>query len=906
MKLYLIDALAIIYRAHFAFIKNPRKTTSGKNTSPTFGFTNSLFEIIQKEKPTHLGVAFDPPGPTIRQGYFADYKTNRQETPEDIIQAIPDVKKILNAWNIPILEQNGYEADDIIGTLASKALQQKIITYMVTPDKDYAQLVSDFTFLYKPSSGDKPVEIMNPQKVFEKFGVYPNQIPDLLGLMGDSSDNYPGVPGIGEKTATQLIAQFASIENLYLNIDQVSKPAIKQKLIQHKDLAFLSMKLATILTDLPIELDLHHLQLEPPDLPKLLEVFNDLEFKNLSQRVQSYYNQPSHFNPQPTSQPRSLKTIHNTTHDYKILENLTEIQSFSNLLIKQKAVAFDTETDGLDPLNAKLVGMSFAFEPHAAFYIPINHKNVFNVSVLLQKFFNNSEILKIGQNLKFDIQVLESNNILVQGPFFDTMIAHYLLNPEAKHNLDALAQAFLNYLPISIEELIGKKGKGQKSMKDVPIEKAAEYAAEDADITFQLYNILSKKLHDEPKLLELFQNIEIPTMTVLKSMEQYGVKIDPNALNEYNDLLSKQIHNLESEIYQLAGLSFNIQSPKQLAEVLFQKLNLQQGKKTSTGQLSTNEETLIQLSDRHPIIPKILLYRELAKLKSTYVEALPTLINPKTGRVHTTFAQTVAATGRLASINPNLQNIPIRTDYGKEIRKAFIPDKNHLLLSLDYSQIELRIMAALSEDPNLIQAFLNKEDIHAATAARIFDLPLDQITPDMRRQAKTANFGIIYGISAFGLAQRLNISRTQAKQLIDNYFLKYPKVQEYMQNTIHFARENGFVRTMLGRKRFIPDINSHNFTTKSLAERTAINTPIQGTAADIIKLAMIKVFDFLNQYQSKAKLILQVHDELLLEVPNDEVHSLPNQLKQIMENVFSLSVPLEVNIGIGNNWLEAH
>ncbi len=920
MKLFLIDALALIYRSHFAFMKSPRITSYGKNTSATFGFVNTLYELIQKEKPTHLGVAFDPPGPTKRHEEFENYKAQRQETPEDIIQSIPDIKRILKAWHIPILEINGYEADDVIGTLAKQASAQNIDVFMVTPDKDYAQLVDDHIWMYKPAIGKNPFELLDKNKVKEKFGVYPEQIPDLLGLMGDSSDNYPGIPKIGEKTALELILKYHNLENVLENAKNIEKKSIQETLLNNGQMGIASKKLATIYTDIDIQLNMNDLKLDPPNESELLQIFTELEFRTLAQRILGksiHYNQknssPDLFssnleNPSlKTQSHNSLQNIETVNHQYITLTSESEIKNFVEELCKQTAVCFDSETDQLEVIDSHLIGLSFCFEKHKAFYIPIppHFEDALKIVQLFKPFFENPNILKIGQNLKYDLLALKNYHIHVSPPFFDTMLAHYVLDAESKHNMDFLSEKYLNYTPISIETLIGKKGKNQKSMKEVDLYKVAEYSAEDADITFQLYEKFKLLIIDN-QVEKIFYQIEEPLMPVLVDMEFHGVKIDCNILKDISFELQKELEVLEKQIYELAGTVFNIQSPKQLSEILFEKLELKKGKKTATGQLSTNEETLIELAHEHEIVRKILDYRQTAKLKSTYVDALPELINPKTQRLHTTFAQTVAVTGRLSSVNPNLQNIPIRTEKGKEVRKAFIASENHVLLSFDYSQIELRIMAALSRDENMIEAFAKNEDIHVATAARIFNIPLEEVNSDMRRKAKTANFGIIYGISAYGLSQRLNISRSEAKKLIDTYFEKYPKVKEYMENSIKNARDKGFVETLMGRRRYLKDIHSANFTVRSFAERTAINTPIQGTAADIIKLAMIKIYELIQKNQWKTRMILQVHDELLFEVPLEEIEIVQKPIQLAMENAYSMSVPLEVNLGIGKNWLEAH
>jgi len=916
MKLYLIDALALIYRAHFAFIKSPRITSYNKNTSATFGFVNTLFDLISTHKPTHLGVAFDPPGPTVRHQEFKNYKAQRQETPEDIIQAIPDIKRILKAWKIPILEINSYEADDVIGTLANLAAKNNVDVFMVTPDKDYAQLVNDHIFMLKPSIGKNPEEILDKQKVKEKYGVSPNQIPDLLGLMGDSSDNYPGIPKIGEKTALELIHRFDNLENVLANAHLIEKKSIRETLIQNADLGILSKKLATIRTDLDIPLDLNALRLDPPNETELLQIFTELEFKTLAQRILGksiHYHQqqpPSHLFVSPeTSHEKfpQLSNIENTKHLYTIVLEDEEIQKLAKELQNQPVVCLDCETDQLEVIDSELVGISFCYQKHHAFYVPLppSYELIQKKLQYFKNFFENPKILKIGQNLKYDLLALKNYGFEVSPPFFDTMIAHYVLEPETPHNMDFLSEKYLNYTPISIESLIGKKGKNQKSMREVELSKIAEYSAEDADVTFQLYEKF-KPLLIENQVDKIFYEIEEPLVPVLVDMEFHGIKIDPQILKEISKDLQKELEIIEKEIYELAGTSFNIQSPKQLSEILFERLQLKKGKKTATGQQSTSEETLMELYNEHEIIPKLLDYRHISKLKSTYIDTLPELINPKTQRLHTTFAQTVAVTGRLSSVNPNLQNIPIRTEKGKEIRKAFVASENHWLLSCDYSQIELRIMAALSEDENLIVAFANQEDIHTATASRIFNVPMEKVTPEMRRKAKTANFGIIYGISAYGLAQRLNISRSEAKSIIETYFQKYPKVKAYMDSSIQKAREKGYVETLMGRKRYLKDIHSSNFTVRSFAERTAINTPIQGTAADIIKLAMIKIHHLLKKHGWKTKMILQVHDELLFEVPENELDIVQKPIKEAMETAFHLKVPLEVNLGIGKNWLEAH
>ena len=921
MKLLLIDAYAFIYRSYYAFIKNPRINSKGINTSAIFGFVNTLEDVLKKEQPTHIAVAFDPGGATFRHKLYEQYKAQREETPEVIKASVPIIKDIINAYNIPILIKEGYEADDVIGTIALQAAKQNIDVLMMTPDKDYGQLVRENIRIYKPKFGSNDFETLGVREILEKFNLQrPEQIIDLLGLMGDKSDNIPGCPGIGEKTAQKLLNDFGSIENLLKNTSQL-KGSLKEKIETHKDEILFSKMLATIRTDVPIFFDIATCKKSDIDTEKLKSIFDELEFKNLAERVlgtkkniKLSTSQPSLFDVfiddgQEDEKYSNLKTIKTVSHNYLLLDNQEKLINFTAKYKAYDFICFDTETTGIDPIDAYLVGMSFAFKEHEAFYLPFSEN--FNETVallqIIRPLLENPKTLKIGQNIKFDILVLKKYNIHICGKLFDTMIAHYLLNPELRHNMDYLAEIYLDYQTIHIEELIGPKGKNQKSMRDVPNEIICDYAAEDADITLQLKNILEKELKKQ-EIEPLFYNVEMPLIYVLADMEWTGVKLDTKALNQSAEELRLRLNEIEKDIFDAAGSEFNINSAKQVGEILFDKLKIvEKAKKTKTGQYITSEETLENLRSKHPIVGKILEYRGLKKLLSTYIDALPELINPRTGKIHTSFNQTVTATGRLSSSNPNLQNIPIRDEEGREIRKAFVAnDENHTFFSADYSQIELRIMAHLSQDPTMVQAFLENEDIHASTAAKIYNVTPDKVTHDMRRKAKTANFGIIYGISVFGLSERLTIPRGEAKDLIEGYFNTYPEVKAYMEKSIEYCREHGYVETIMHRKRFLPDILSKNAIVRGYAERNAINAPIQGSAADIIKVAMINIYKRLNEENLQSKMILQVHDELNFDVLNEELEQVKSIVIQEMENAVKLKVPLSVDCGFGKNWLEAH
>lgn len=926
-KLFMLDAYALIYRAYYAFIKNPRVNSKGENTSAIFGFVNTLEDVLRKENPSHIAVAFDPPGPTFRHTEFEAYKAQREATPEDIKASVPIIKKILEAYNIPALEKEGFEADDVIGTIAKKADKNKFDVYMMTPDKDYGQLTEEHIFMYKPKYGSNEFEILDDKKVMEKYNVsHPCQVIDLLGLMGDTSDNIPGCPGVGPKTAEKLLEEFGSVENLLKNTDKL-KGTLKTKIEENKEQILFSKFLATIKTDVPIEIDIESLKRKEINEAAIKEIFEELEFRTLINRVLKIEapkpadKQPiqgdlfSGFGeafgeemPKPVELPNSFSDIHSTKHTYKLVETEKELAELNRQLCAQKSVCFDTETTGIDPLLSDLVGLSFAYTEGEAFYVPIseNREEAQKQVAAFRPFFENEHIQKTGQNLKYDILSLRHYGIRVKGKLFDTMIAHYLLNPELRHGMDYMAETYLKYKTIHIEELIGPKGKNQKSMRDVDKHIVCDYAAEDADITLKLKNILEKEVKQN-NLDYLFYEVESPLVYVLADMEWTGVRLDLNALAQLSEELTAELQQIEAEIIDIAGEEFNINSPKQIGEILFEKMKIiEKPKKTRTGQYSTSEDELQKLRNKHPIIEKILEQRGLKKLLGTYIDAFPLLVNPRTGKVHTSFNQTVAATGRLSSTNPNLQNIPIRDERGKEMRRVFIPDEGCTFLSADYSQIELRIMAHLSGDKNMIEAFEHGQDIHAATAAKIYKTPIEEVTSDMRRKAKTANFGIIYGISAFGLSERLNISRTEAKELIDGYFTTYPDVKRYMDESIVKARENGYVETVLGRKRFLADINSKNAIVRGYAERNAINAPIQGSAADIIKVAMIRIFNRLEEKQLQSKMILQVHDELNFNVPANELESVKKIVVGEMENAYKLRVPLKTDCGVGENWLEAH
>ena len=930
-KLFLLDAYALIYRAYYAFIKNPRINSKGFNTSAILGFVNTLEEVLKKENPTHIGVAFDPPGPTFRHEAFEQYKAQREETPEAICLSVPIIKDIIKAYRIPILEVAGYEADDVIGTLATEAGNQGITTYMMTPDKDYGQLVTDHVFMYRPKYGDKEFEVMGVEQVKAKFDIQsPAQVIDMLGLMGDSSDNIPGCPGVGEKTAQKLIAEFGSIENLLEHTDQL-KGALKTKVETNREMIIFSKFLATIKVDVPIRLDMNSLVREQADEDTLRKIFEELEFRTLMERIFKKESSPAspiagtlfnqengpvqgnlfeEFTPDHTNEEKksNLESLNSLSYDYQLIDTEEKRNEIIKKLLTSEILALDTETTGTDPMDAELVGMSFSITENQAFYVPVPAEREEAIKIVreFEPVFKNEKSLKVGQNIKYDMLVLQNYGIEVRGKLFDTMVAHYVLQPELRHNMDYLAEIYLHYQTIHIEELIGPKGKGQKNMRDLSPQEVYLYACEDADVTLKLKNILEQELkkNDAEKL---FYEIEMPLVPVLVNIESNGVRLDTEALKQSSEHFTTRLQSIEKEIYTLAEGEFNIASPKQVGEILFDKLKIvEKAKKTKTGQYVTSEEVLESLRNKHDIIGKILEYRGLKKLLSTYIDALPQLINPKTGRIHTSFNQTVTATGRLSSSNPNLQNIPIRDEDGKEIRKAFIPDDGCSFFSADYSQIELRIMAHLSEDKNMIDAFLSGYDIHAATAAKIYKVDIKEVTADMRRKAKTANFGIIYGISVFGLAERMNVDRKEAKELIDGYFETYPQVKSYMDKSIQVAREHGYVETIFHRKRFLPDINSRNAVVRGYAERNAINAPIQGSAADIIKVAMARIYERFKAEGLKAKMILQVHDELNFSVPAKEKEIVEQVVIEEMEKAYRMHVPLKADCGWGTNWLEAH
>jgi DNA polymerase-1 len=926
-KLFFLDAYALIYRAYYAFIKNPRITSKGFNTSAILGFVNTLEDVLRKENPTHIGVAFDPAGPTFRHEAYEFYKAQREETPEAIRLSVPIIKDIIRAYNIPILEVPGYEADDVIGTLATEAGKQGITTYMMTPDKDYAQLVTDNVLIYRPKYGDKEFEVMGPEKIKEKYGIESScQIIDILGLMGDSSDNIPGCPGIGEKTAQKLISEFGSIENLLENIGQL-KGALKTNVESNREMIIFSKFLATIKTDVPIELDMESLVREEIKEEELRKIFEELEFRTLIDRVFKKENKSVFAQKQAQSGPTqgdlfgfftpegteefnfgNLRHLDSLNYDYQLIDNEEKRKELVQNLLTAKIFALDTETTGTDPIGSELVGMSFSFAENQAFYVPVptDREETIRIVKEFQPAFENEKSVKVGQNIKYDMLILQKYGINIKGKLFDTMIAHYVIQPELRHGMDYLAEVYLNYRTIHIDELIGPRGKNQKNMRDLSPTDVYRYACEDADVTLKLKNILEQELK-KYGAEELFYDIEMPLVPVLVNMESNGVRLDTEALKQSSEYFSNKIIELEKDIYALAGEAFNIASPKQVGEILFDKLKIiEKAKKTKTGQYTTSEEVLESLRGKHEIISKILEHRGLKKLLGTYIDALPLLINPRTGKVHTSFNQTVTSTGRLSSSNPNLQNIPIRDEEGKEIRRAFIPDDGCLFFSADYSQVELRIMAHLSEDKNMIGAFLSGHDIHAATAAKIYKTDLNEVTPDRRRKAKTANFGIIYGISVFGLADRMNVDRKEAKELIDGYFETYPQVKAYMDKSIKVAQETGNVETIFHRKRYLPDINSRNAVVRGYAERNAINAPIQGSAADIIKVAMIRIYTRFQAEQIKAKMILQVHDELNFSVPIEEKERVEKIVIEEMENAYRMHVPLKADCGWGKNWLEAH
>lgn len=922
MKLFLIDAYALIYRSYYAFIKNPRINSKGVNTSAVFGFINTLEDVLKREQPTHIAVAFDPKGPTFRHEAFEQYKAQREETPEVIRQSVPVIKEVIQAYHIPILEVPYYEADDVIGTVAKQAAANGFEVYMMTPDKDYGQLVADHIYMYRPKFGGD-YEVLGVSEVLEKYQLQSTeQVIDLLGLMGDTADNIPGCPGVGEKTAQKLLAEFGSIENLLANTDKL-KGAQKKKVEENVEQIRFSKLLATIKTDVPITFDAELCKRVAPDEDRLVELYTELEFKTFINRlkgessVASSSKEPKAavqydlFATEPVveSEVSSLADITTMPHSYYLADTAEKQIALCEQLLQEKSFAFDTETDGLDPLTAGLVGMSFAIREQEAWYVPVpaNQEEATDIVLRLAPALQHPEIEKVGQNIKFDILALRKYGVRVKGPLFDTMLAHYLLNPELRHGMDYLAETYLKYKTVPIEDLIGPKGKKQASMRTVPIEQIKEYAAEDADVTLRLKHYFAPLLKQEG-LESLFFEMEMPLIYVLAEMEATGVKLDTNALKQSSEVLSQQLSTLEESIYDLAGQSFNINSTKQVGEILFDKLKLdEKAKKTKTGGYSTSEEVLEKIRGKHPIVDKLLEYRGIKKLLSTYIDALPALIHPETGKIHTSFNQAVTATGRLSSTNPNLQNIPVRDELGREIRKAFIADDDDcIFFSADYSQIELRLMAHLSNDPHMVEAFCSGADIHAATAAKIYGIPVEEVTSDMRRKAKTANFGIIYGISVFGLAERLSIPRAESKELIDGYFQTYPRIKEYMEESIRVAKEKGYVETLFKRKRFLPDINSHNAIVRGYAERNAINAPIQGSAADIIKLAMIRIHQRFEAEHLKSRMILQVHDELNFNVRKEEFDRVKEIVLDCMEHVLQLRVPLIADCGEGKNWLEAH
>lgn len=918
-KLFLIDAYALIYRSYYAFIRAPRINSKGLNTSAVMGFCNTLNEVLNKEKPTHIGVAFDH-GKTFRHDAFPEYKAQREETPEDIKLSVPIIKDVLAAMNIPILQVDGFEADDVIGTLATKAGAEGVETYMLTPDKDYGQLVRSNVFMYKPRHGGG-YDIIGESEIEEKYGIpTPAQVIDLLALMGDSADNFPGCPGVGEKTAVKLINQFGNIDNMLNHTDEL-KGKMREKVENAVDDIKMSKFLATIRTDVPIELNLDELAVTSPDEKKLTELFTELEFKTLANKflkkdkpvqkeVKTQLDLFQEFAPESSEAPKnaSFESHKTVSHKYELIDNEMDMRRICDFFLTKQKLSFDTETTSTDAISAELVGLSFAVEPFKAFYVPVpeNREEAMKVLEIFRPVYESERILKVGQNVKYDLEMLANYGIELKGEMFDTMIAHYLLQPELRHNMDYMAEVYLNYQTIHIDELIGPRGKNQKSMRDVPPADVCEYASEDADIILQLYNTLEPKLK-ESDLYPLFRDIEMPLVRVLAEMEMNGVLIDTNALKETSVAFTERMLELERKIYEEAGEEFNISSPRQVGDILFEKLKIvEKAKKTKTGQYVTSEEVLQQLKNKAPIVSNILAYRGLKKLLGTYVDALPKLINPRTGHIHTSFNQTVTATGRLSSSDPNLQNIPVRGEDGKDIRRCFIPEPGCLFFSADYSQIELRVMAHLSNDANMIEAFREGHDIHTATAAKIYKESLDSVTRDQRTKAKRANFGIIYGITMFGLAQNLDIERSEAKQLIDGYFATYPQVHEYMEQSKEMARKNGYAETFLHRRRYLPDINSHNATVRNFAERNAINAPIQGSAADIIKVAMVRIYSRFKRENIRSKMILQVHDELNFSVLPEEKDLVERIVIEEMQNAYALRVPLIADCGWGKNWLEAH
>ncbi len=941
-RLFLLDAYALIFRGYYALIKNPIINSKGQDTSAIMGFVNSLFDVIKREKPDHLAVCFDKDGSAERTELFADYKANRDATPDVIKQSIPIIQDILKAMHIPVVELSGLEADDIIGTLAKQAEKENYQVFMVTPDKDFAQLVSENIFMYRPARMGNSIEVWGIPEVQKRFGVEkPEQVIDYLGMMGDASDNIPGLPGVGDKTAKKFIKKYGGMQGLYENIDEL-KGKMKEKVVANEELGRLSRKLATIFTECDVKFNEEDYELSKPDAEKVVEIFQELEFRRLTDQFVKMFNEGidsdkglTTSNAKATQKEEKVagagqfslfgndtskedldaedfqgyKNLENTPHLYQKVEPGMATKLFLERLMKQKSVCFDTETTSLNTNQATLVGIAFSWETGKGYYVsfPEDQKEAQEKIEQFRAFFESEAIEKVGQNLKYDIKVLANYNIEVKGKLFDTMLAHYIINPDMRHNMDVLSETYLNYQPLSIEKLIGKKGKNQKSMRSVPLEKQTEYAVEDADITLQLKQFFTEELKDADNE-KLFNQIEIPLLRVLAEMELEGIRIDRDFLKQLSEALTTDIAELEKTIYQEAEEEFNIGSPKQLGEILFGKMQLvEKPKKTRTGQFSTGEEVLSDLAGEHQIVADVLQWRGLVKLKNTYIDALPEVIEEKTGRVHTQYMQTVAATGRLSSNNPNLQNIPIRTERGRQVRKAFVPrDENYVLLAADYSQIELRIIAALSKEDTMIKAFKNGEDIHASTAAKVFDVPMEEVTRAQRSNAKTVNFGIIYGVSAFGLSNQTDLSRAEAKELIDTYYKTYPKLRNYIHEQVEFAREHGYVSTVMGRRRYLKDITARNHVVRSAAERNAVNAPIQGSAADIIKVAMINIQKKLKDKNYKSKMLLQVHDELVFDVHKDELEELKALIKTEMENAFKLEVPLDVEIGVGQDWLEAH
>ncbi len=929
-KLFLLDAMALIYRAYFALNRNPRINSKGLNTSAILGFTNTLYDLLKKEKPTHIGIAFDTHAPTVRHEGFTEYKANREAMPEDLRIAIPYIKQVIEAFNIPMLFVDGYEADDIIGTLAKKAEKEGFTTYMMTPDKDFGQLVSDNIYMYKPARAGNEPEVLGVPEINAKYGLKrPEQLIDILGLWGDSADNIPGVPGVGEKTASKLIGEFESIENLLKNTDKL-KGKLKENLENFGDQAIMSRELATIILDAPIDLKEEDLNLTEPDIVKLKELFDELEFRQLAQRIftdLSLKKEPEKtveevkldggfdlFSDLPEGEKviKTKDTLEDVSHEYKLVDSAEQRSALIGELLNQKSICFDTETTDTDANTAELVGIAFSYKKGEAFYVPMPDEKSECIEILkeFKPVFESESIEKIGQNIKYDISILYWYDTKVKGKIFDTMIAHYLIEPDLRHGMDYLAETYLNYKTISYDVLTEKKRGSQLNMRDVQklkINALVDYACEDADITLQLADMF-RPLLEETNTIKLFNEIEVPLIPVLASMEKEGINLDSPALNTYSDELQEEIIKIRDRIYEHAGFEFNIASPKQLGEVLFERLKVtDKPKLTKTKQYSTSEDVLQKLQKKHPIIQEILDFRSLTKLKSTYVDSLPQLVNAKDNRIHTSYMQTVAATGRLSSQNPNLQNIPIRTDKGREIRKAFIPrDDDHVLLAADYSQIELRIIAELSKDEAMVSAFKDGVDIHTATASKVFNVGLDEVDKDMRRNAKAVNFGIVYGISAFGLSENLGIARKEAAEIINSYFAQYSGVKQFMDQSIQFARENGFVETIMGRRRYLRDINSNNAVVRGFAERNAINAPIQGSSADMIKIAMINIFNEFEKHDLRSKMLLQVHDELVFDAHKDELEIVQSIVDDKMRNAIPLEVPLEIEMSTGQNWLEAH